>query len=71
MFCYFNFFLCILHPNIGGELVDVSGPYFAKRVKMLETFSALRCCVLFLDIDCEDVKIFFSIIRLEFLILYN
>lgn len=40
---------------------------------MLETFSALRCCVLMLDVGCEDqvlemFKIFFSVIRLEFLI---
>lgn len=34
-----------LITSVGG-LADVSSPYFARRVEMLETISALHCCVL-------------------------
>lgn len=51
-----------------AELSDVDNAYFGKRVKILETIAALRCCVLMLDIGCENLvlemfNIFFSVVR--------
>uniref|UniRef100_A0A7N0TLY4 Sister chromatid cohesion protein PDS5 homolog A n=1 Tax=Kalanchoe fedtschenkoi TaxID=63787 RepID=A0A7N0TLY4_KALFE len=51
-----------------AELADTQSPYFCKRVKILETVAELKCCLLMLDIGCEDLvvemfTIFFSVIR--------
>ncbi|KAG9444024.1 hypothetical protein H6P81_015364 [Aristolochia fimbriata] len=51
-----------------AELADTSSPYFMRRVKILETISTLKCCVLMLDIGCEDLvlemfNIFFVVVR--------
>ncbi|CAA6667666.1 unnamed protein product [Spirodela intermedia] len=56
--------------SIFSELSDVENAYFGKRVKILETIAALRCCVLMLDIGCENLvlemfNIFFSVVRDE------
>ncbi|XP_010242780.1 PREDICTED: sister chromatid cohesion protein PDS5 homolog A isoform X2 [Nelumbo nucifera] len=50
------------------ELSDTTSPYFTRRVRILETVAALKCCVLMLDIGCEDLvletfNIFFSVVR--------
>ncbi|XP_068663367.1 sister chromatid cohesion protein PDS5 homolog B isoform X2 [Aristolochia californica] len=51
-----------------AELADTSSPYFTRRVKILETVSALKCCVLMLDIGCENLvlemfNVFFTVVR--------
>uniref|UniRef100_A0A1D1YLJ6 Sister chromatid cohesion protein PDS5 A n=1 Tax=Anthurium amnicola TaxID=1678845 RepID=A0A1D1YLJ6_9ARAE len=51
-----------------AELADVESAYFSRRVKILETIAALKCCVLLLDIGCDDLvlemfNIFFSVLR--------
>ncbi|XP_031473421.1 sister chromatid cohesion protein PDS5 homolog B isoform X2 [Nymphaea colorata] len=53
-----------------GELADTASPYFTRRVKILETVARVRCCVLMLDIGCNDLvldmfNVFFSVIRDE------
>ncbi|URD78439.1 Sister chromatid cohesion protein PDS5 [Musa troglodytarum] len=50
------------------DLADTASPYFTRRTKILESFAALRCCVIMLDIGCEDLvlemfKVFFSVVR--------
>ncbi|XXG74106.1 hypothetical protein AAC387_Pa07g2909 [Persea americana] len=50
-----------------AELSDIASPYFTRRVKILETVAALKCCVLMLDI-CDHLvvkmfKVFFSVVR--------
>ncbi|XP_074573683.1 sister chromatid cohesion protein PDS5 homolog B [Curcuma longa] len=50
------------------DLVDTTSPYFTRRTKILESVAALKCCVIMLDIDCEDLvldmfKVIFSVIR--------
>lgn len=56
------------------DLVDTTSPYFTRRTKILESVAALKCCVIMLDIDCEDLvldmfKVIFSVIRFDFLFL--
>lgn len=51
-----------------AELSDTKSPYFTRRVKILETVARLKCCVLMMDIGCDDLvlemfTVFFSIIR--------
>ncbi|XP_062078396.1 sister chromatid cohesion protein PDS5 homolog B isoform X2 [Humulus lupulus] len=51
-----------------AELADTTSPYFSRRVKILETVSRCKCCVIMLDIDCNDLimemfSIFFSVVR--------
>ncbi|CAM8946029.1 unnamed protein product [Rhodiola kirilowii] len=51
-----------------SELADITSPYFCKRVKILETVAELKCCLLMLDIGCEDLVVemftqFFSVVR--------
>ncbi|KAK4276740.1 hypothetical protein QN277_014853 [Acacia crassicarpa] len=51
-----------------ADLADTSSPFFSKRVKLLETVAQLKCCLIMLDIDSEDLviemfKIFFSVVR--------
>ncbi|XP_012078230.1 sister chromatid cohesion protein PDS5 homolog A [Jatropha curcas] len=51
-----------------GELADTASPYFSRRAKILETVARCKCCVIMLDIDCNDLvremfNIFFSIVR--------
>ncbi|XP_020105522.1 sister chromatid cohesion protein PDS5 homolog A isoform X1 [Ananas comosus] len=48
------------------DLADVESPYISRRMKILETVSALRCSVIMLDIGCEDLvldmfRVFFSV----------
>ncbi|KAK9271081.1 hypothetical protein L1049_026670 [Liquidambar formosana] len=50
------------------ELADTTSPYFSRRVKILETVAELKCCLLMLDIDCDDLVLemfntFFSVVR--------
>ncbi|XP_042393819.1 sister chromatid cohesion protein PDS5 homolog A-A-like isoform X1 [Zingiber officinale] len=50
------------------DLGDTASPYFTRRTKILESVAALKCCVIMLDIDCEDLvldmfKVIFSVIR--------
>ncbi|XP_064947401.1 sister chromatid cohesion protein PDS5 homolog B-like isoform X1 [Musa acuminata AAA Group] len=50
------------------DLADTASPYFTRRTKILESFAALRCCVIMLDMGCEDLvlemfKVFFSVVR--------
>ncbi|CAN0892422.1 Sister chromatid cohesion protein PDS5 homolog B [Linum grandiflorum] len=51
-----------------SELGDVDSPYFGKRASVLETIARCGCCVIMLDIGCEDLvlemfNIFFSVAR--------
>ncbi|PIA47377.1 hypothetical protein AQUCO_01400210v1 [Aquilegia coerulea] len=51
-----------------AELSDTKSPYFTRRVKILETFAKLKCCLLMVDIGCDDLvlemfNIFFSVVR--------
>lgn len=50
------------------DLSDMSSPYFTRRLKILETVSALKCCVIMLEIGCNDLvldmfKVFFSVMK--------
>jgi len=50
------------------ELDETEGSYFARRVSILETIAKMRCCVIMLDIDCEDLvlemfQVFFAVVR--------
>lgn len=56
--------------SIFAELDDTASPYFSKRVKILETIAKLKCCVIMLDIGCDNLvlklfKTLFSVARLE------
>ncbi|CAL9070064.1 unnamed protein product [Musa banksii] len=58
------------------DLADTASPYFTRRTKILESFAALRCCVIMLDMGCEDLvlemfKVFFSVVRYVFFVLEN
>lgn len=51
-----------------AELADTTSPFFSRRVKILEIVSRCKCCVILLDIDCNDLvmeifNIFFSVVR--------
>ncbi|EXB44382.1 hypothetical protein L484_020194 [Morus notabilis] len=51
-----------------AELADTTSPFFSRRVKILEIVSRCKCCVIMLDIDCNDLvtemfDIFFSVVR--------
>ncbi|KAF7829837.1 sister chromatid cohesion protein PDS5-like protein A isoform X1 [Senna tora] len=51
-----------------ADLSDTSSPLFSKRVKILDTVARLKCSVIMLDIDSEDLilamfKTFFSVVR--------
>ncbi|KAJ8766127.1 hypothetical protein K2173_021644 [Erythroxylum novogranatense] len=57
-----------------AELADISSPYFSKRAKIVETVARCKCCVIMLDIDCNDLVLemfntFFSVVRLKLLLL--
>ncbi|XP_022131924.1 sister chromatid cohesion protein PDS5 homolog A isoform X2 [Momordica charantia] len=50
------------------ELADTTSPLFTHRVKILETVARCKCCVIMLDIGCNDLVLemfntFFSILR--------
>ncbi|GMJ02433.1 hypothetical protein like AT1G77600 [Hibiscus trionum] len=50
------------------ELADTTSAFFSRRVKILETVARCKCCVIMLDIDCNDLilemfNIFFSVVR--------
>ncbi|XP_022768187.1 sister chromatid cohesion protein PDS5 homolog A-like isoform X3 [Durio zibethinus] len=50
------------------ELADTTSALFSRRVKILETVARCKCCVIMLDIDCNDLilemfNIFFSVVR--------
>ncbi|XVE55344.1 hypothetical protein DITRI_Ditri03aG0151400 [Diplodiscus trichospermus] len=50
------------------ELADTTSAFFSRRVKILETVAQCKCCVIMLDIDCNDLilemfTIFFSVVR--------
>ncbi|KAE8694757.1 esterase-like [Hibiscus syriacus] len=50
------------------ELADSTNAFFSRRVKILETVARCKCCVIMLDIDCNDLilemfNIFFSVVR--------
>ncbi|XP_048332268.2 sister chromatid cohesion protein PDS5 homolog B isoform X1 [Ziziphus jujuba] len=54
--------------NTFAELADTTSPFFSRRVKIIETVSRCKCCVIMLDIDCNDLvmemfNIFFSVVR--------
>ncbi|KAG7980769.1 hypothetical protein I3843_05G200200 [Carya illinoinensis] len=51
-----------------AELADITSPFFSRRVKILETVARCKCCVIMLDIDCDDLvlemfNIFFLVVR--------
>lgn len=51
-----------------AELADTTSPFFSRRVKILETVAQCKCCVIMLDIDCDDLvlemfNIFFLVVR--------
>ncbi|TYK31652.1 sister chromatid cohesion protein PDS5-like protein A isoform X1 [Cucumis melo var. makuwa] len=51
-----------------SELADTTSPLFSWRVKILETVARCKCCVIMLDIGCEDLVLdmfntFFSAVR--------
>ncbi|KAJ4965300.1 hypothetical protein NE237_017149 [Protea cynaroides] len=57
-----------LFISMFAELSETESPYFTRRVRILETVAALKCCVLMLDIGCDDLvlemfKVFFSVVR--------
>ncbi|XP_022773243.1 sister chromatid cohesion protein PDS5 homolog A-like isoform X3 [Durio zibethinus] len=54
--------------SIFMELADTTSAFFSRRVKILETVARCKCCVVMLDIDCNDLilemfNIFFSVVR--------
>ncbi|XP_023523391.1 sister chromatid cohesion protein PDS5 homolog A-like isoform X2 [Cucurbita pepo subsp. pepo] len=51
-----------------SELGDTTSPLFPRRVKILETVARCKCCVIMLDIGCNDLVLemfdtFFSALR--------
>uniref|UniRef100_A0A0A9GJ90 Androgen induced inhibitor of proliferation (As3) / pds5, putative n=1 Tax=Arundo donax TaxID=35708 RepID=A0A0A9GJ90_ARUDO len=57
-----------LFISIFADLAETSSPYITRRMKILETFAALRCSIIMVNIGCEDlildmVKIFFSSVK--------
>ncbi|XP_038716130.1 sister chromatid cohesion protein PDS5 homolog A isoform X1 [Tripterygium wilfordii] len=51
-----------------AELSDTTSPYFSNRVKILETVAGCKCCLIMLDIECDDLIldlfcILFSVVR--------
>ncbi|KAI3984094.1 hypothetical protein MKX01_035221 [Papaver californicum] len=51
-----------------AELADTTSPYFSKRVEILETVARLKCCLLMLDIGCNNLvlemfTVFFTVVR--------
>ncbi|MCL7026648.1 hypothetical protein MKW94_016571, partial [Papaver nudicaule] len=51
-----------------AELADTTSPYFSKRVEILETVARLKCCLLMLDIGCNNLvvemfTVFFAAVR--------
>ncbi|KAL4183551.1 hypothetical protein AMTRI_Chr11g98840 [Amborella trichopoda] len=57
-----------LFISIFKDLDDTSSPYFTKRVNILDIVARVRCCVLMLDIGCDDLvlemfNVFFSVLR--------
>lgn len=54
--------------SIFEDLADTTSPYFARRSQILETIAALKCCVVMLDIGCEDLvqrmfEVFFEVVN--------
>ncbi|KAK9945794.1 hypothetical protein M0R45_011293 [Rubus argutus] len=54
--------------SVFAELDDTSSSLFSKRAKIVEIVAKLKCCVIMLDIDCDDVVLdmfntFFSVVR--------
>nr|ACD56617.1 hypothetical binding protein [Gossypioides kirkii] len=54
--------------SIFSELADTTSAFFSRRVKILETVARCKCCVIMLDIGCNDLilemfKTFFSVVR--------
>lgn len=55
--------------SVFAELGDTANSLFSKRAKIVEIVAKLKCCVIMLDIDCNDVVLdmfntFFSVVRL-------
>ncbi|KAJ7965575.1 sister chromatid cohesion protein PDS5-like A isoform X1 [Quillaja saponaria] len=53
-----------------AELANTTNAFFLRRVKILETIARCKCCVIMLDIDCNDLVLemfstFFSVVRLD------
>lgn len=53
-----------------SELADTTSSLFSWRVKILETVARCKCCVIMLDIGCNDLVLemfntFFSVLRSE------
>ncbi|KAK1301184.1 hypothetical protein QJS10_CPB13g01215 [Acorus calamus] len=54
--------------SIFADLSDTASPYFARRVKILETVAKLNCCIQLFDIGSDDLvleifNVFFSVVR--------
>lgn len=54
--------------SVFAELGDTGNSLFSKRAKIVEIVAKLKCCVILLDIDCNDVVLdmfntFFSVVR--------
>ncbi|XP_028067959.1 sister chromatid cohesion protein PDS5 homolog A isoform X5 [Camellia sinensis] len=57
-----------LFVSLFAELADNTSAYFSRRLKVLETVSKLKFCVLMLDTGCEDLVLkmfntFFTVVR--------
>ncbi|GMP46997.1 hypothetical protein CsSME_00014941 [Camellia sinensis var. sinensis] len=60
-----------LFVSLFAELADNTSAYFSRRLKVLETVSKLKFCVLMLDTGCEDLVLkmfntFFTVVRFGF-----
>ncbi|KAM5564215.1 sister chromatid cohesion protein PDS5 [Rosa sericea] len=54
--------------SVFAELGDTANSLFSKRAKIVEIVAKLKCCVIMLDIECNDVVLdmfntFFSVVR--------
>ncbi|XWS23755.1 hypothetical protein CRYUN_Cryun28dG0042400 [Craigia yunnanensis] len=60
--------ICKLILSMFMEFADTISTFFSRRVKVLETVSRCKCCLMMLDIGCNDLSvemfnIFFSVVR--------
>ncbi|KAJ8770754.1 hypothetical protein K2173_021401 [Erythroxylum novogranatense] len=58
----------VMRTEFFRELADIDNPYFSERAKIVETVARCKCCVIMLDIDCNDLLLemfntFFSVVR--------
>ncbi|XP_068341361.1 sister chromatid cohesion protein PDS5 homolog B isoform X2 [Pyrus communis] len=61
-----NIFKLIISTFV--ELADMESPLFSRRAKIVETVARCKCCVIMLDVDCNDLvlemfNVFFSVVR--------